>query len=253
MTELDNLVEYSDPEIYDFENSDFEPDGPFILSIAQKLGGAVLELGCGTGRITIPLAQNGIEVVGLDLVPGMLEFAKHKAGGLPIQWVLADARTFQLNRKFPLIFESGSVFHHMLTRTDQEAYLTRAWEHLEKDGRLVINLFFPLPHRLTSTEVEEDWFAVQHPDGYEIRVTGIDQYDAVRQVKVETAYRRWTDASGQEITRVAPLSLRYFYPQELETLLHYNGFEVVEAYGDADFSPLANDSQALIYVCQKRK
>ena len=111
MTELDNLVEYSDPEIYDFENSDFEPDGPFILSIAQKLGGAVLELGCGTGRITIPLAQNGIEVVGLDLVPGMLEFAKHKAGGLPIQWVLADARTFQLNRKFRLIFESGSVFH----------------------------------------------------------------------------------------------------------------------------------------------
>jgi SAM-dependent methyltransferase len=253
MTDLDNLVEYSDPEIYDLENNDFEPDGPFILSIAQKLGGTILELGCGTGRVTIPLAQNGIDIVGLDLVLDMLERAKQKAGALPIQWVQADARTFQLNRKFRLIFEAGSVFHHMLTRSDQEAYLARAWEHLEDDGRFVVNLFFPHPHRLTSTETEEDWFTTRHPDGHEIRVTGIDQYDAVRQVRTETAYRRWTDANGKEITKVVPLSLRYVFPQELEALLHYNGFEVLESYGDADFSPLTDKSPALIYVCQKRK
>jgi len=55
MNELDNLSEYSDPKLYDAENRDFEPDGPFILSLAKQLGGAVLELGCGTGRVTIPL------------------------------------------------------------------------------------------------------------------------------------------------------------------------------------------------------
>jgi SAM-dependent methyltransferase len=253
MTNLDNLIEYSDPEIYDLENGDFEPDGPFILSIAQELGSPVLELGCGTGRVTIPLAQNGIEIVGLDLVPSMLERAKQKAGDLPIQWVLADARSYQLDRKFWLIFESGSVFHHMLTRTDQEAYLARAWEHLEDDGRLIVNLFFPLPHRLTSTAEEEDWYTVKHPEGYEIRVSGTDRYDAVRQIRVETAYRRWTDTSGQEFVRVAPLSLRYVFPQEMETLMYYNGFEVVNSYGDTDCSPLTSSSQALIYVCRKRK
>ena len=98
MNELDNLVEYSDPEIYDLENSDFEPDGPFILALAKKLGGAMLELGCGTGRVTIPLAQNGVEIVGLDIVPGMVERARQKSGELPIEWILADVRTFHLER-----------------------------------------------------------------------------------------------------------------------------------------------------------
>lgn len=250
MTYQDNLIEYSDPEIYDLENNEFEPDGPFILALAKKLGGTVLELGCGTGRVTIPLAQNGIDIVGLDVVPGMIERARQKSNDLPIEWVVADVRTFQLGRKFQLIFESGSVFHHMLTRPDQEAYLARVREHLEDNGRLVINLFFPHPNRLISTDVEEDWFSVQRSDGSEIRVSGIDKYDEIRQVRVETAYRRWTDIDGQEILRVTPLSLRYVFPQEMEALLHYNGFEIMELYGDADCSPLTNESRAMIYVCK---
>ncbi len=252
MTDLDNLTEYFDPEIYDLENQDFEPDGPFILAYAQKLGGAVLELGCGTGRVTIPLAENGVEIVGLDVVPGMIERARQKSGGWPIEWIVADVRTFQLGRKFRLIFESGSVFHHMLTRQDQEAYLARVREHLEDHGRLVLSLFFPHPQRLTNTETEEGWFTAQRPDGQEIRVSGIDKYDELRQIRTETAYRRWADANGQEILRVAPLSLRYVFPQEMEALLHYNGFEIVELYGDLDLNPVTNESSDLLYVCRKR-
>jgi SAM-dependent methyltransferase len=252
MMDYDNLIEYANPELYDLENNDFEPDGPFILALAQKLGGSVLELGCGTGRMTIPLAQNGVEIVGIDAVPGMIERAKVKADGLPIEWIVADVRNFHLDRKFRLIFESGSVFHHMLTRQDQEAYLARAGEHLEEDGCLMINLFFPHPNRLVGTETEEDWFSVQRPDGLEIRVSGIDQYDELRQVRTETAYRRWLDDDGQEILHIAPLSLRYTFPQEMETLLYYNGFEIAERYGSPDLSPLTNESSALIYVCRKK-
>lgn len=251
MIDQDNLAEYTDPEIYDLENVDFEPDGPFILALARGLGGSVLELGCGTGRLTIPLAENGIDIVGLDVVPGMIERAMQKSEGLPIEWIVADARTFHLDRKFQLIFEAGSVFHHMLTRMDQEAYLARVHEHLDDGGRLVLNLFFPHPNRLINTEMEEDWFSVRRSDGGEMRVSGIDRYDALRQIKTETAYRRWTDVNGQEILRVAPLSLRYVFPQEMEALLHYNGFEITEQYGDGDFSPLTGESSAMIYVCQK--
>lgn len=250
----DNLSEYSDPKLYDAENSDFEPDGPFILSLAKKLGGAVLELGCGTGRVTIPLAENGVDIVGLDVVPGMVELARAKADGLPtIEWVVADVRAFQLGRKFSLIFESGSVFHHMLTRPDQEAYLARVREHLKEDGRLVLSLILPKSEHLVSTEEEAEWFTAEHPDGYEIRVSGIDKYDALRQVKTETAYRRWTDASGREMTQVAPLSLRYVFPQEMEALLYYNGFEIVELYGDVDRSPLTEESRQIYYICKKKK
>ncbi len=253
MNDQNNLSEYSDPEIYDLENSDFEPDGPFILSLAKRFGGKVLELGCGTGRVTIPLAKSGVKIVGLDVVPGMVELAKQKSGELPIEWVVADVRTFHLEQKFRLIFESGSVFHHMLTLQDQEAYLARVREHLEDDGRLVLSLFFPKLHHLVSTDEEEEWFTTQHPDGYEIRVSGIDKYDAVRQIKTETAYRRWTDISGKVMTHVAPLSLRYVYPQEMESLLYYNGFEVLERYGDSDLSPVTNESRFRSYICQKRK
>ena len=83
-TEHNNLVEYEDPILYDCETHHFEPVGPFYLALAQRFGGSVLELGCGTGRYTIPLAQAGVEMTGLDIMPPMLERARQKAKGLPI-------------------------------------------------------------------------------------------------------------------------------------------------------------------------
>src|SRR5262245_24681563 len=102
-----NLIEYADPQIYDLENDDFEPSGPFMLEIAKRTGDPVLELGCGTGRLTIPLAQSGVDITGLDVVPGMIEHASEKAQDLAIEWIQADARSYQLNRTFRLVFESG--------------------------------------------------------------------------------------------------------------------------------------------------
>lgn len=248
----DNLLEYADPQVYDLENADFEPDGPFLLEFAKKLGNPVLELGCGTGRLTIPLAQAGVDITGIEIVPGMLELAKQKAGDLPIQWVCADVRSYQLRRTFRLIFESGCVFQHMLTRPDQEAFLARVREHLDNEGLFIFGSIFPSFERLDDVYEEKEWYTTQHPDGREIRVSGIECYDALRQVKVETAYRRWSDANGKEIVKVVPLSLRYNFPQELDTLLHYNGFTVVERYGDNEKGPLTNESRSLICVCQKR-
>ena len=92
MPENSNLEEYLHPDLYDLENPDFEPEGLFYLDLARETGGAVLELGCGSGRLTIPLAQRGLRMTGLEIVPGMLAAAREKAGDLPIEWVEADAR-----------------------------------------------------------------------------------------------------------------------------------------------------------------
>ncbi len=252
MTVLENLTEYADPEIYDLENQDFEPDGLFFLEYARKLNGPVLELGCGTGRVTIPFAQNGMDITGLDVVPAMIERAKQKAGDLPIQWITADVRSYRLERSFRLIFETGSVFQHMLTRADQEAFLRRVGEHLEDGGRFIVSLIFPRPELFTTVDAEKEWFTYPNNAGQEVRVSGTECYDPVQQVKLETAYRRWVDEKGQEHLQVAPLSLRYVFPQEMESLLHYNGFEVLERFGDWDSSPLAEKSGMMIFVCQKR-
>jgi SAM-dependent methyltransferase len=246
----ENLIEYSDPALYDDENPSFEPDGPFFHRLAAECGGPVLELGCGTGRITIPLAQHGIAITGLDVVPGMLEQARHKAGNLPITWIEADARAFRLPTRFNLIFASG-CFQHFLERPDQEAVLRQVRDHLTPGGLFVFNVFFPHADSLEDAD-EQVWFTFTNANGQEVTVSGTDQYDALRQIKTETAIRRWINASGQPEVRYAPLAQRLFFPQELEALLHYNGFTVIERYGDYDPRPLAHDDSLMIIVCRKK-
>jgi len=251
----DNHAEYRHPELYDLENPDFEPEGLFYLSLAQELGGPVLELGCGTGRRTIPMAQRGIAMVGLDVVPEMLAVAREKAataGDLPIEWVEADVRHFHLGRTFNLIFEAGSVFMHMLTNADQQALLARVREHLAPGGRFVLGLFFPHLGYLETVAEEKEWFTYQDGQGRTVRVSGTEQYDELRQVKLETAYRRIANPDGSETLVVAPLCLRQTFPQEMEMLLDLSGFVVLERYGGQDRSLLTNESQLQVYVCGLR-
>ena len=79
------------------------------------------------------------------------------------------------------------------------------------------------------------------------------RYDPVRQITHETAIRRWIDTNGQEIVKRAPLALRLVFPQEMEALLHYNGFQIYEKYGDWNMDPLQDDSRQVIYLCHKRQ
>ena len=90
-----------------------------------------------------------------------------------------------------------------------------------------------------------DWWWAR---GNYFRYTALD---ALSQIKTETAYRRWRDHDGREIVKVAPLMLRYVYPQEMEALLHHNGFVVLERYGDMDFSSLSTESDHMIYICRQ--
>ncbi len=250
MIDNPNLEEYKYPDLYDLENPDFEPEGSFYLSIAQSIAGTILELGCGTGRFTIPLAQKGLKITGLDAVPGMLSLARAKAGSLPVQWIEADARSFSLHLRFDLIFESGSTFMHMLTNQDQLAFLANVQKHLAPGGCFAVSLLFPHPGLLQTDLAEKEWFSYPDGKGGTVQVSGTEEYDQLRQVKTETAIRRITRADGQKIVHAAPLQLRYTFPQEMEKLLARNGFEVVERYGGPDRSPLTNGSQFMVYVCK---
>ena len=246
-----SLAEYEDPKLYDLENPESEQDVEFLLSYAREAGGPVLDLGCGTGRMTIPLAKNGIDITGLDIVTAMIERAKQKAGALPIEWIVGDARSFKLSRKFGMIFETGAVFQHMIMLEDQEALLNRAREHLTDGGRFIFSIQFPHADMLSDVPDEKDWYSYTTPEGREVKVSGTEFYDAIRQVKVETAFRRWKDVEGNEVVREAPLSLRYTFPQEMQTLLHYNGLIVESVFGDSNRAPLTAESRNILFVCRK--
>ncbi len=176
----DNLEEYRDPEDYDHEYGSYEPGGPFYERLAREVGSPILELACGTGRVTIPLARQGFQVTGLDLVPEMLERARHKseAEGLSVRWVLGDCRTFRLPECFRLIFLTGNAFQAFLTRADQEALLARVREHLLPGGLFAFETRNPTPEEVEGlTGEEEFWHTYTRPDGTEVRVSGREWYD----------------------------------------------------------------------------
>lgn len=244
-----NLAEYAHPNLYDLENSDFGPQGPFYQALAAQTGGPVLELGCGTGRITIPLAQAGIAITGLDIVPGMLERARQKAGDLPVQWVEADVRHFRLDARFRLIFGTSGVFQHMLTRADQEALLSSVRDHLAPDGLFAVDVALPQLVAGSDSAEEQPWFSYQDERGRTVQVSGTNRYDPATQINVETAVRRWRGDDGREQVHRAPLALRFFTPEELTALLRESGFTIVALYGDYDRSPLGSESGTAIAVC----
>ena len=122
MIEHDNLEEFADPHRYDLEDTS-DTGIAFYTALAHETGGPVLEIACGTGRVSIPIARLSYQVTGLDLVPGMLALARSKSANLPIDWVQGDARSFDLGERFRLIFLTGNAFQAFLTNTDQQALL----------------------------------------------------------------------------------------------------------------------------------
>src|SRR5215470_12013832 len=98
MIDYDPLEEFRDPQTYDLVDAGYEEDRPLIEQWAGSLGGPLLDLACGTGRMAIPMAVQGYQVTGVDVMPEMLAWASQKAAAqaVSVDWVVADARTFQL-------------------------------------------------------------------------------------------------------------------------------------------------------------
>jgi hypothetical protein len=113
----------------------------------------------------------------------------------------------------------------MLERADQEALLARVRAQLAPDGLFAVDIGSPKVVR--EMPEEQPWFSYVDEHGRGVRVSGMCHYDLVRQVYTEAAYRRWLGPDSQEVTHYEPLEMRFFYPQELEALLHYNGFTVL--------------------------
>lgn len=260
MLDHNNLEAYADPVSYDREDPS-DTGVAFYRALAQEAQGPVLEIACGTGRVTIPIARLGFPTTGLDIVPGMLEQAKRKSVGLPIRWVEADARTFDLGEQFRFIFLTGNAFQAFVTNTEQTALLQRVRAHLHHEGLFAFETRNPLfPNTKTreglfpileTRNAEEAQYSYVNADGHEVRVSATQVYDHVTQILHVTGYTRWRD-DGQEHVKITRTALRYTFPQELIALLHHNGFTILRQYGDWNREPLTATSPSIISVCHKR-
>lgn len=253
MLDYDPLEGYRDPEAYDREEAGYDEDRPLTEQLARQLGGPLLDLACGTGTMAIVLAQQGYQVTGVDVVPEMIAWARQKAAAqaVSVEWVVADARTFQLHKQFPFIYMLGNAFQHFLTRADQEALLARVRDHLTPAGCFLFCTRNPSPRNLFEARFPE---ARQQmlPDGRQHISTEQQEYDPITQIQHYTFYDQWFSPGGQREEKTTRTALRYVFPQEMEALLFYNGFETLACYGNWQQEPLTATSRLMIYVCQRR-
>jgi SAM-dependent methyltransferase len=244
---------YSDGRHYDLmldARGQTDYDVEFYLQQVRTNQGPVLELACGTGRITIPLAQE-TSITGLDYSKAMLDFAKLKAKkeGLDIEFIQGDMTNFELNKKFGLILITGNAFAHLETREMVEGCLSCVKRHLSEDGRLILNTFNPSLAILTRNPTEEFPHAeYPDPDGNgTVIITESNKYDSATQInKLQLHFK----LGAKEETY--PVNLRMFFPQELDMLLHYNGFKVEKIFGAYDGRKFDSDSHGQIVVCRHR-
>jgi SAM-dependent methyltransferase len=220
----------------------FDGDIDFYRSCARRFGSNVLELGVGTARVAIPLAEDGCAVTGLDLSQAMLDFAKQRISELPpaiaprIALVQGDMASFDLGTRFDWILIACRAFQHLIEPATQRAALTAARRHLSAGGRLVIDLFDPrldvcLPDAPLPEQVREAWDPVAR---CRVRRTVVARdNDPFRQLVSE---RLRIEAIGEDGAVLAAeetsWALRWTLRQEMAYLLELCGFEPVEQLSD---------------------
>jgi len=222
-------------------------DIEFFVGEAKKSGGPVLEIGCGTGRVLIPTARAGIEIVGLDTSPHMLAVLRRKLSEEPryvqarVRIVQCDMRSFDFPEKFNLITTPFRPFQHLLTVEDQIGCLIRIRSHLSATGRFILDIFNPYLEMLVRSDDgaemdEEPEFTM--PDGRRVirraRFVSSDRFSQVNRVEL-IYYVTYPDGRTERL--VHEFAHRYLFRFEAEHLLARCGFEVESVYSDYRRNP----------------
>ncbi|MBN1658896.1 MAG: class I SAM-dependent methyltransferase [Anaerolineae bacterium] len=244
---------------YDLEFEGIDMDLLPIEQFARRAGSPILELACGTGRVLLPLARAGFEIVGVDLSPAMLEIARRKVAHEGLQervtLVQQDMRVLALDRQFNMVLVAVNSFSHLLTLDDQLATLSRVREHLRPGGLLFLDLFNPDLARLVEFEGQVALDKVKimdDPDtGRRVMRFRSEQVDLARQVIDVTYVADEVDAQGNVKRTIFPYSMRYLFRNELKLLLRHAGFHVEAIYGSYDLDEFDADSEKLLAVAIK--
>ncbi len=241
------LALYDVPKLYDLAFGP-GPCEPFYREEARRAAGSILELACGTGRLTIPIARDGHEIVGLDASLVMLEAARYKAKQAGIRgatFVRADMRFFALGSKFALIIVSCNSLADLTTNDDLKAGFSRIREHLRPGGTVAFDIVNPdvtsLARQASEVVCLDTVLGCR-----EISVRETANYDPVTQIRTANWRVRH---NGQPARTLSPHRQRLIFPQELLLLLETAGLKLVARYGDFDRGPFSGESLNQICLC----
>lgn len=250
---------YKDAAYYAATYADRSEDIDFYVGLAAEHGeGGVLEYGCGAGRILLPLARIGLTCTGVDRSAPMLAELRKKLKAQPelasrVTVKRGDMRRVRLGRRFPLVLCTFNTFLHLYTRQDVEQFLARVRAHLKRGGLFVLDTSVPNPEELDRDPAKLTRVTpFRHPStGEVVRYGERFDYDPMRQVLLVSM--EFEPKGAPERAWMTPLAHRQFFPRELEALLHYNGFEVTDVYGDFEMRAPDADCVDIALLCRARR
>jgi SAM-dependent methyltransferase len=260
----------SEPDSYEILASHYDTgycskqdlvDVPFYVDVARKSGGPVLEIACGTGRVVLPIAREGIEIEGVDNSESMLTILRRNLAREPREVrELAtvhegDMRDFRLAQKFPLVIIPFRPLQHMYTVQDQVAALTTAAFHLSEGGRLVFDVFFPnfegIAANIGKEILDLEWTVDGEPRKVVRRYFRKKSYDKVQQTFGGEFVFRTYEGDNLILEETGPLKMSYYTYQQLRALFLLAGLEPVEEYGSFGRESLDNEAREMIFMLQK--
>jgi len=245
----DVMIDDYDPEFYDLTFGEKKEDISFYTEQAKAAGGKVLEIACGSGRIYLELLNEGLDVYGIDNSEKMIDALKRKAKVLKLQpqVQLADMRNFEIKHKFSLIIIPFRSFLHNLTIDDQLSTLKSCRKHLNKNGRLVLNFFYPNRDVIANTYGKEIHQPIDTADGQVDLVRKSYFVDEPGQV-IEFTFTWIKD--NQILSRFRS-RLSLIYKREFELLLSLAGLKRWQVYGGFDYQPLESYKQEMVWIIEK--
>ena len=251
---------YADAALYDHEYRRRRADVTFYRELAQRrLGGPgrILELGAGTGRVTVPLARDGHQIVAIDQSPAMLAALRARVGSLPapvasrITVLPGELCTFKAPGKFSLVIAAFNVLEHLYTRGELDACLRRAAAHLAPGGAFAFDVQLP-DQAWLGRDPNKRWAKTRFTDPSTGRATYYStnhDYDAVNQIALIRIYYDPVDGRGP--SRIVKLTQRKYFPAELEGLVAHAGLRIAARYGDFFWGALDGGAESQVLVCER--
>ena len=247
-------------QLYDVRVPDWDGEINFyneLIDDSPLKAQGVLEVACGTGRITLQLAKNGIEVTGLDISSEMLKIAREKSIGLSnVTWVLGDLRDFEIGKKFGFVISPGHSFQFMTTPDEQVMCLEQIKRHLVPDGLAVIHIDFQdftwLAGLIAQKEpVYEKGAILIHPTTKDkFQPSFAWEFEPSTQTATVRAIYEQINENGDviQVWEMQPARLHCIFPFEMEHLLKRAGFSIEAVYADFFKNELSRDSDQMIWI-----
>lgn len=243
-------------ELYDLEHDAVGDDAELYVAMADQIEGPILEMGCGSGRLLVPIAGAGHEITGLDRSPTMLQRAgaRLQSAGIPGKRVTLyhgdmESAGSAPGGPFGLVLYSLNALMHLADPESQLDSLRGARTAMRSGGQIVIDIMNPTPQYLVElghgpihewsheTECGEsiDKWSVRHVDPVSQAIDTILWYDQL-------------DGSGHLRRSRASFSLRYIHASELSLMLELAGFSEIQLFGSLEFEPLDESSDRIFAI-----